>query len=85
MLDTENAVVSDTFDPILTDVSVTMDGTALVEGVDYTYDETTGVFTTANGVIAIPAATYSQIEKSGEWSMTPGSVTIAVTGTVSAP
>ncbi len=82
VLDTENAVITDTFDPVLTDISVTLDGTALVEGVDYTYDETTGVFATANGVIAIPAASYSQIEKSGEWNMTPGSVTLAVTGQI---
>lgn len=85
VLDTENATVTDTFDPVLTDISVTLDGTALVEGVDYTYDEQTGEFATANGVIAIPAATYTQDETTGEWSMTPGSVTLTVTGRISAP
>ena len=82
VLDTENAAVTDTFDPVLNNISVTLDGTALTEGVDYTYDEATGVFTTANGVLAIPAATYTQDTSTGEWSMTPGSVTLAVTGKI---
>lgn len=78
----ENAVITDTFDPILRDITVTLDGVNLVEGVDYTYDENTGEFRTANGVIAIPAATFTQDETTGEWSRTPGSVTLTVTGTI---
>lgn len=84
VVDTENAAITDTFDPVLTDISVTLDGVALVEGVDYTYDEATGEFATANGVLSIPAATYTQDETTGEWSMTPGSVTLAVTGQIGA-
>lgn len=82
VLETENAAVTDTFSPALTNISVTLDGTALTDGVDYTYDEATGVFTTGNGVIAIPAATYVQEAATGEWSMTPGSVTLIVTGKI---
>ena len=78
----DNAVVSDTFAPILTDISVTLDGTALVSGTDYNYSETTGVFSTANGVIAIPAATYTQDPNTGAWSVDPGTATLTVTGTV---
>jgi oligopeptide transport system substrate-binding protein len=50
----------------------------------YTYDEATGEFATANGVLSIPAATYTQDETTGEWRMTPGSVTLVVTGRISA-
>ena len=84
VLDTENATVTDTFNPVLSDISVMLDGTALTEGVDYTYDEATGEFATANGVIAIPAATFTQDQTTGEWSASPGSVTLAVTGRISA-
>ncbi len=83
VLETENAVIVDTFDPVLTDITVVLDGTVLIEGVDYTYEETVGEFKTANGVIAIPAATYTQDATTGEWSMTPGSVTLTVTGKIS--
>ena len=82
VLDTENATITDTFDPVLTGISVMLDGAALTEGVDYTYVESTGVFTTANGVLSIPAATYTQDPTTGEWSMTPGSVTLTVTGQI---
>ena len=78
----DNAVVSDTFAPVLTDISVTLDGTALVSGTDYNYSEATGVFSTANGVITIPAATYTQDPATGAWSVDPGTATLTVTGTV---
>ena len=54
---TDNVVVSDTFDPILTITSVTLDGAPLAEGTGYTYDEATGEFATVAGVITVPAAT----------------------------
>lgn len=82
VLETENATITDTFSPVLTDITVALDGTALTAGVDYTYDETTGVFTTANGVIAIPAATFTQDASTGEWTTTPGSITLTVTGQI---
>lgn len=78
----DNAVISDTFSPILTDISVTLDGAALVSGTDYNYSETTGVFSTANGVLAIPAATYTQNPNTGAWSVDPGTATLTVTGTI---
>lgn len=82
VLETENAAVTDTFSPALTEISVTLDGAVLIAGVDYTYDEATGVFSTANGVISIPAATFTQDETTGEWSTTPGSATLTVTGRI---
>ena len=79
---TEDAVITDTFDPILTDLVVSFNGTALTEGTDYTYDETTGAFATLPGVIAVPAATYVQDPTTGEWTVTPGVSTLTVTGTI---
>ncbi len=78
----DNAVITDTFNPILSDLSVTLNGVALAEGTGYTYDETTGVFSTVPGILAIPAATYTQDAATGAWSVTPGVAILTVTGTV---
>ena len=78
---TDNATITDTFDPILSNLTVTFNGTTWTEGVDYTYDESTGLFTTVPGQITVPAATYTQNE-SGVWVVTPGTATLTVTGTV---
>ncbi len=77
-----NAVVSDTFDPILSDLSVILNGVALSEGVGYTYDEATGIFTTVAGVITVPAAAFTQDDTTGEVTLTPGTAVLTVTGTV---
>ena len=84
VLETDNAVITDTFDPVLTDIAVTLNGAALTIGTDYSYDENTGEFSTAEGVIAIPAASYTQDAATGAWSMTPGAATLTVTGTIGA-
>ena len=75
-------IVSDTFNPVLTDVTVTYNGTVWTEGVNYTYDETTGLFTTLDGQISVPAATYVQDITTGLWTVTPGVTVIRITGTV---
>ncbi len=79
---TDDVTVTDTFDPILNPITVTLDGVTLVEGTDYTYNETTGAFATAPRRITIPAATYTQDSATGEWNVEPGSVTLIVVGTV---
>lgn len=79
---TDNAAISDTFDPILTALSVTFDGAAWTEGVQYNYDETTGLFTTVAGQILVPAATYVQDPVTGAYTATPGIATLVVTGTI---
>ncbi|MBQ3014408.1 MAG: hypothetical protein IJD75_04655 [Clostridia bacterium] len=79
---TDNVALTDTFDPILSGLSVTLDGTAWTEGTQYNYDETTGVFTTVPGQITVPAATYEQDETTGAWVITPGVTILTVTGTV---
>ena len=78
---TDNLVVSDSFDPVLSSLSVTFEGTAWTEGTEYNYNATTGEFTTVAGQITVPAATYST-DASGAVIVTPGSVTLTVSGTV---
>ena len=78
---TDNASVSDTFDPILTDLVVTFNGTVLAEGTGYTYNAATGQFDTVPGVITVPAATYTQTPDS-QYATTPGIATLTVTGTI---
>ena len=77
----DDATVTDTFAPILTDITVTLNGVTLTEGVGYTYDETTGLFTTVPGVITVPAATFTQ-GTDGAYTRTPGLATLVVTGTI---
>ena len=79
---TDNAAITDTFDPILTDLVVTFNGAAWTEGVQYNYDEATGLFTTVPGQILVPAATYTQDPVAGAYTGTPGIATLIVTGTI---
>lgn len=79
---TDNATVTDTFNPILDPIAVTFNGAAWTEGVNYTYDEATGAFATIPSQITVPAATYTQDPTTGEWLIQPGSVVLRVTGTV---
>lgn len=79
---TDDATIIDTFDPILTDLVVTFNGTPWTEGVQYTYDEATGLFRTVPGAITVPAATYTQDPATGAYAVNPGSATLVVTGTI---
>lgn len=79
---TDDVVLTDTFNPILEDLSVTLNGALLAEGTDYTYDETTGAFATLPGVITVPAATFAQDPQTGAWAVSPGVATLVVSGTV---
>lgn len=78
---TDNAVVTDTFDPVLSDILVTYNGTVWTEGVNYTYD-TNGNFATLPGQITVPAAQHTQDPATGEWTTDPGFATLVITGTV---
>ncbi len=78
----DNAVITDTFDPRLSDLAVTFNGTPWTEGTNYTYDANTGLFTTGAGQITVPAATYTQDETTGVITTDPGVSTLTVTGTV---
>ncbi len=79
---TDNAVITDTFNPILTDLAVTFGGATWAEGVQYNYNEATGLFTTAAGQITVPAATVVINPVTGEYTVTPGTATLVVTGTI---
>ena len=79
---TDDAAITDVFDPILTDLTVTYNGAAWAEGVNYTYDPATGLFTTLPGQITVPAATYTQDPVTGAYTVTPGTATLVVTGTI---
>ena len=79
---TDNAAITDTFDPILTNLVVTYNGETWTEGVQYTYDETTGLFATLPGALPVPAATYTQDPVTGAYTLTPGIATLTVTGTI---
>lgn len=78
----DSIVVNDVFNPVLKSISVTLDGKPLSAETDYTYDETTGVFTTTAGRITLDAAEYMQETQTGAWLVTPAMTTLQVTGTV---
>lgn len=78
----DNVSVTDTFDPVLSNLSVAFNGTAWTEGTEYTYNAGTGLFTTVPGQITIPAATYAQDAETGVWSITPGTGILTVRGTL---
>ena len=79
---TDNAAITDTFDPILTGLAVTFNGTPWTQGGQYNYSEVTGLFTTVPGQILVPAATYTQDPVTGAYTLTPGIATLIVTGTI---
>ena len=74
--------VTDTFDPVLRNLTVTFNGTAWSDPTNYTYNETTGMFRTVPGAVTVPAATYTQNSETGEWSTSSGVSTLMVTGTI---
>lgn len=78
---TDNAVITDTFDPVLKNITVTLNGTVLAENTGYTYNETTGEFATTAGLVTVPAATYTQ-SVTGEWTVEPATAVLRITGTI---
>lgn len=77
-----NVVITDTFDPRLSGLTVTLNGTALTTPAQYTYDAATGLFSTVAGVVTVPAATITQDAATGAYTVVPGTATLTVTGTV---
>lgn len=78
----DSAVVTDTFNPILTGLNVNFNGAAWTEPANYTYDELTGEFATNLGQITVPAATYVQDTVTGAWVTEPGVSVLTVSGIV---
>lgn len=81
VMPTDNAVITDTLDPAITGLTASLNGTPLEIGTGYTYDEATGEFATTEGILSVPAATFTQNED-GTWTATPGTATLVITGTV---
>ena len=79
---TDNVIITDTFNPVLSNLTVTLDGSAWTSPANYTYDEQTGLFATVPGQITVPAATYTQDTATGAWIITPGYSILTVTGTI---
>ena len=79
---TDAAVLTDTFNPILTDLAVSFNGTGWADGVNYNYDEATGLFTTVAGQIIVPAATYTVDPVTNAVIINPGVSELVVTGTI---
>lgn len=76
------AVITDTFDPVLSNLTVTFNGETWTSPTNYTYDETTGVFSSVAGLVTVPAATFTQDTATGAWLTTPGVSTLTIVGTV---
>ena len=79
---TDNAIITDTFDPILSNLTVTFNGTAWTAPVNYTYNPATGQFSTNPGQITVPAATYTQDPVTGAVVIQPGVSVLTITGTI---
>ena len=83
---TDDVVVTDTFTPILSPITVTYEGSVWTEGTQYTYDAATGIFATVAGQITVPAATYARDAATGAATgaviVTPGVRVLTVSGTV---
>lgn len=75
----DNVSLTDTFTPPLTITRVTLNGTALTAGTDYTYDGTT--FRTLTPLL-IPAATYTRDATTGAVTTVPGTAALVVEGTI---
>ena len=79
---TDDVTVTDLFNPILENITVTLNGTLLTEPSQYVYDEVTGLFQTIPGIITVPAATYTQDPVTGQWNIVPGTAVLQVTGNI---
>ena len=77
---TDNLIVNDIFNPILNNITVTLDGATLAEGTGYTYDAQTGEFTTLPGAVPVPAATFTRDPETGIITTTPGVAVITISG-----
>lgn len=79
---TDDLIVSDTFNPILTSITVSLNGELLNEGTQYAYNEQTGEFTTIGGAIPVPAATFTRDSETGVVTTTPGVAVLTITGII---
>ena len=76
----DNVVFNDVFDPALTELTAEFNGEPWISGTNYAYDPDTGVCTSLDGQITVPAAQFIQNEETGEWSVQAGVSTIIIKG-----
>lgn len=78
----DELVVTDTFDPILGNLTVRFNSAVWTEGVHYTYDSATGVFATVSGALTVPAAAFTQDAATGAYTTDPGTSELVISGTI---
>ena len=76
----DNVIFSDTFTPALSGLTAEFNGTTWVSGTNYAYDPDTGVFTSLDGQVTVPAASFSQSDTTGEWAAQAGVSTLVIRG-----
>ena len=79
---TDDAIITDVFNPVLTNITVRVNGDVIEEGTGYTYNEVTGEFVTIGGALPVPAATFVRDPDTGIITTTPGVTILTVTGTI---
>ena len=79
-----DVVITDTFTPPLTDIAVSVNGSVIPEG-DYSYVNGTLILPASDSEfeITVPAASFIRDGQTGEVSVTPGNVTVNISGIVS--
>ncbi|MBQ2817571.1 MAG: hypothetical protein IJF16_06545 [Clostridia bacterium] len=77
----DSVVVSDVFDPCLSNIKVCCNGEDWDSPRNYNYNRSNGCFDTCAGEITVPAATYCRND-CGQWEVSPGCVVLTVTGTI---
>ncbi len=78
----DDVIFSDTFTPALGSLTAEFNGTQWSAGTNYSYSETTGVFSSLSGQITVPAAQFIQDAATGEWSVQPGISTLTIRGNI---
>ncbi len=76
------AIVTDTFSPVLKNLTATFNNVPLTLNTDYTYNETTGEFATAPGTVVAGAAEFTRNETTGAVEIAPAVSILTVTGTI---
>ena len=79
---TDDAIITDVFNPILNNITVRVNDEVIEEGVGYTYNEETGEFATIGGALPVPEATFIRDPETGIITTTPGVTIVTVTGTI---
>ena len=82
VLATDDLIVSDNFVPVLSGITVTLNGQGLEEGTQYSYDAQTGAFTTLPGAVPVDAASFVRDSLTGLITTTPGVAVLVISGKI---